>query len=479
MPDCIPIVLIEENSNQGFRFNPKFAVIRKLYLDISVSNKKQTEDKIEFKNLIDLRESEIVNSLVDSVRMAKELCKKKEVKYYNYNFSFYFDKDEYVYSGSSLNLAASSLVFNSILINEINNQYYKFRNDCVITGTLDKEGNLVKFQRDILELKIRGVFFSGYSKIVIPEENFVEAIEIVKNLNLHYPEKKLEIIPIKKFENVFTNLEVVERYDLSFFEKLKANYKKYNVVLNWVLSVLLFLFIIFIVLNFIIPRLDKNPVEYNYIDNHYSLINKYGIEIWKSKNLSDINHLYYYDECNKDTRCLLVDANKDDVNELFYLIRDVDNNTDNRTIFCSNTAIKSFPLILPLRNLNYPNDPVDNIFYYLKGILLINCSADDSDDILFWGVNEKLYPGIIGAIDFNGNIIAEYWNEGHFNVVKVFNLDDKGEKEIFAGGCNNRDSNECAALIVFDPYFITGSSPYTDPLSNHKKGIEKYYIIFP
>ncbi|MCX7833503.1 MAG: hypothetical protein N2490_04760 [Ignavibacteria bacterium] len=477
--NCIPIILIEENSNQGFRLNPKFAVIKKLYIHTTLADKEQNEDKIEFKNIIDLRETGIIDCLKDSIKKVKVLCNQKGIKVHNYNFTFYFDSDQYIYTGSSLQLAATSLAFNSILLTELNNQYYKFRNDCVMTGALDDDGNVMKMDTDILELKIKGVFFSGYSKMILPEDNFADAIEILKSMKNIYPEKNLEIIPIKKADNIFTNLEIVERFDLKILEKLKARYKKYNVAVNWVLSLLLIIFILLATVDYVIPRLDRNPIEYNYLDNHYSIFNKYGIEIWRSKILSDINREYYYDQLCPNSRCLLTDVDSNNINELIYLVRDYNDNDESRSIFCSNPEIKLFPFLLPIRTLNYPNDPIDNYNYYIKGIVLIDCNADNREDILFWGLNSKYYPGIIGAIDFNGNIIAEYWNEGHTTIVKVFDIDGYGNKEIFVGGCNNRDSIECAALIVFNPYYISGSSPYTNPLSNNKKGLEKYYIIFP
>lgn len=478
--DYISIVLIEENSNYEIRNKPKFAEIRKLHLAISSVNKGQNKDKVEFKNLIDLRETDILKCLLNSIMKAKELCKRKGLSVHNYNFSYYFDKDEYIYTGTSLCLAATSLAFNSILIYELSKQYYKFRSDCVMTGMLDEEGNLVKIDnRDYLELKIKGVFFSGYSKLIIPEENYGEAIEIVKGLNLIYPEKKLDIIPVKKFENIFTNLEIVERFDLKFTERLKANYKKYNTFFNWTLSILLVIFLALMTFDFIIPRIDRNPVEYGYIDDHYTIFNKYGIELWRSRNLPAINKEYYFDYLNKNVRCILTDVNRDDLNELIYLIKDDDENKDSRSIFCSNSDIKNFPVELPLRNLNYPNDPVDNVFFYLRGISLIDCNSDSINEIIFWGANTKLYPGIIGAIDFSGHLICEYWNEGHPNVLKIFDLNNSGNKDILVGGCNNRDSLECAALIIFDPKCIKGSSPYSNPLSNDIKGTEKYYILFP
>jgi len=479
LDNAIPVVLIEKPLDDHSGKTPEIAIIRKLNLISSGRERKDAFDKIEFTNYIDLKEPEIINNLQSIVELAKNKYQSISNKSNFYNFTFFFDKREYIYSGNSHGLAALCLAYNSILINEFEKQYYKFWNDCVFTGEIDENGDVVKIDDKYFLIKLRAVFFSGYEKFVIPEENYFSAKDELEKLSLKYPDRKLKLIPVKNFQDVFSNLEIVERFDLKFIQKLRAEYKRYSTIINSVLSIIFIILIIFITFDFIVPRLDRNPTFHSYIDNHYSIFNEKGIELWHSRDLPLFNKIQYFENVTNQIRCFLTDVNNDGNNELIYIFRGETDTSESRTIYCSNEQIKAFPCLLPLRKLNYPNDPIRNYYYYLGGISLLDCNDDNRNDILFWGVNTQFYPGIIGAIDFNGNLIAEYWNEGMPRIIKIFDINNDGKKEIYCGTCNNRDSLECAALIVFDPEYISGSSPYTDPLGSGIKGTEKYYILFP
>jgi hypothetical protein len=477
--DSVAIALIEKNGNSEYNHIIETGLIHNLQLSSSIRPKSEKVDKVEFKNLIDLNETEIVQHLNSVVSKAKEECESKNIKTHFYNFTFYFDKQDYIYSGSSLGIGAICLAYNSILTNELQRYYFNFFNDCVFSGEIDEKGNLNRLDNHSLVIKLRTIFYSSYKKFVIPEDNLPEAKAELARLNHKYPYRKLELIPVKNFESVFKNLDIVERYELKLYRKIKANYKKYQVAANWSLSLLTLFCLIYFLISYIIPHLDRNPVTHNYIDNRYEIYNKDGIRLWKSEELDPSNKNYYSDLYGKEIRCALIDINEDGINELIYVFRCENDMTKSRTISCSNPEIKNFPVVLPLRVLDYPNDPLHNFLYVLKGLKLMDCTGEGKNDILFWGAHLQEYPGILGAIDFKGNLVAEYWNEGMPFILQFINFNGNEEKDIYWCGCNNRDTFECAALIVFDPRYISGSSPLSNPLRTGKPGTEKYYLLFP
>jgi len=477
LTNSIPIVLIERCSNDTSN-DEEYGLIQRFNLSSSVRSKNEKVNKVEFRNYHDSESTGINKYLDDIVTLAEDDCKNNKIDVHCYNLLFFFDSQEFIYSGKSFGVGAACLLYNSILINELYRYYYKFKNDCVFTGEIDREGNLIKLNRNILQTKLKTVFFSGYKKFIIPEDNIIEAKAELAELQKKFPERKLELIPINNFRGVFRNSDIVERFVLKFHQKLKANYDKYHKIFNTLLSVILFLFLIFFFKNFV-KYLDRNPVSYNLEDSKYVLYNKHGVKLWKSEELEIINKMYFESPYGSSNRCILTDINSDGINELLYLNKSDIDIEKSQKIFCSNSEIINFPYKIPQRNLNYPNDPVTNSFMYLRGISLIDCDGDGKNDILYWALHTQTYPGLIGAIDYNGKEIAEFWNEGHPIIVRILDLNNDGKQKIFAGGCNNRDSIECAVLIVFDPEYISGSSPFSDPLSNGIPGKEEYYILFP
>ena len=238
--ESINVVLVESN-NDGKR---NVGTVQTLTLKSSKRGKEFSEDKIEFENLCDSDHEKLSSYIANKVSLSKEKAKKVISKINAYNLTFSFGNKDCSYTGSSFGLALLALTYNSILANELHRIYYKFYDDAVITGAIDEKGNLQKLDAGILKVKIETIFFSRFTKFVIPEDNIVEAKEIISELRKEYPQRKLELIPCADFKSLFQNLAIVEVHELRFKEKLKANYELYHRTVNWAFTSITFLAII-------------------------------------------------------------------------------------------------------------------------------------------------------------------------------------------------------------------------------------------
>ena len=274
--DSINIVLIEKNLNENSYSELEVGIIHRFNLSSSRRSRSETVDKVEFSNLIDIDKTKIVKQLNQVTTIAKTACSKQNIKTHYYNYTYFFDLKEYIYTGSSLGLGGVVLAYNSILINELCKYYYKFRNDAVFTAEIDKDGNLVKLDEKSLKLKLKAVFFSPYKKFVIPEENINDAKSELETLNEKYPKREFQLIPIRSFENVFKNLDLIERCELKLKDKVLANYRRYHTAVNWVLSIIALCVIFFFIINYLIPILDRNPVYTKMENNRFYAYNKYN-----------------------------------------------------------------------------------------------------------------------------------------------------------------------------------------------------------
>jgi hypothetical protein len=96
--------------------------------------------------------------------------------------------------------------------------------------------------------------------------------------------------------------------------------------------------------------------------------------------------------------------------------------------------------------------------------------------------NHKIYfPSHFVILNYEGEVIGDYWNSGHFTNMIFFDLNDDNKKEIVLGGVNNNYRKSCIA--VFDHLNVKGSSPqekgtkYFSP--ELESGTEKYYLLLP
>jgi hypothetical protein len=485
--NSLPIVLLENPGSAKGENGLITGVIHTLRLSLSrrservITNLKASDgqvDKIELNNLFNINEIEIIKHLNLAVEVAKKVCKKQQIDIHHYNFTFYFDEKDYIYTGTSIGIGAICLAYNAILINELADYYFKFRNDIVFTAEIDNEGNLIKLDEKTLKIKLKTVFFSPYKKLVIPEDNISEAKEELKKLNEKYPNKKLELIPVRQFENVFKNLDIVERYKLKFIErtkvKLKGNERRITIVAIAVSLLILFWFIA----SYLIPHMDKNPISYQYSNHKLIAQNKYGIKIWESILMDEINDFELTKSGYKDHRVVLTNRETgSSKNDIVFLNRSDSNLTTNRSIFCYSADDRLvWEYTVPRRTIIY-NDSVYNDNLILKGIQLM--IRKNTKYIVYYGWFSDWFPSTIGMVDLKGNFISEFWNSGFLNTVRIIDINNNGINEVYAGGCNNLVNINCAALTVFDPDLISGASPFTDPLGNGKQGLEKYYLIFP
>lgn len=477
--DTINVVLIEKNLDENYNSDLEVGMIHRLNLSSSKRSRSETADHVEFSNLIDIDKTKIVKQLNQVTAIATRACSKQNIKTHYYNFTYFFDLKEYIYTGSSLGLGGVVLAYTSILINELCKYYFKFRNDAVFTAEIDKDGNLVKLDEKNLKLKLKAVFYSSYKKFVIPEENINEAKSELEASNKKYPKRKLQLIPLKSFENVFKNLDIVERCELKLKDKIIANYRRYHTVVNWVLSISTLFIIIFFIINYLIPHLDRNPVNQSFENDRYVAYNKHGVKIFESEKLEEGNRDYYNHKLFKNNRFVLSDINGDGINEVLYLQKSHFNDLESRSIYCyKNTNNMLWKFCLPYKSLIY-NGELYNDKTSVMGIFTIKSKDRKFQKIVYRGHFNEYFPYIIGVLDYNGNLISEFINAGHMSYGKVLDIDQDNNEEVIFAGVNNQNPYNCAATVIFDSDFIKGVSPESDPLQDGKPGLEMYYILFP
>lgn len=471
----VAIILIENNS---LNHNLKTSVIQNLNLSSSVRPKGENTDKTDFNNLTDLSDVSLFEQLNNDVIIAKTECKKLGIKTGFYNFTYWFNELNYIYTGSSLGIGALCLAFNTILINELHKNYYKFLCDVVFTSEIDDKGNLIRIDHEILKIKLQGVFFSQFNKFVIPEDNLHEAKIELAILQNSYPERALELIPIKNYSSVFLNHSIIEKCDLNILQKSIAITRKHSKAVNLTLTFVSMLTIIYFVYKVLLPYLDIDPVIKRYENDRLTAYNKYEKKLWESDFVLNIanENSKVHDRAIQDN-LILSDLDEDGKNEILTINTSSPDTLINRTVFCyKNDGSLKWTFAAPPHNITYSGNKFDDNFMYTM-LVSSDFKINGHKYFITSGNIKQYFPCELAIHAIDGSVIASYWHSGTLIRIKILDMDSDGREEIYASGVNNKARSSC--LAVFDPSIMRGSSYLTNPLSDSVKGTEKYYIVFP
>ncbi|MHB8579051.1 MAG: hypothetical protein ACYDA4_04215 [Ignavibacteriaceae bacterium] len=462
-------VLIEDDQNAKLNSG----IIEKLSIAILENGISEMKDSISFENNYDDKKNDLPGLLMTIMKLAKDDAEKLSNQNKTYKFTFSFEKKDYLYCGNSMELGMAVLIYNSILIKQMYKYYFKFKDDVAFGCALDDSGFLIPLELEPLHLKLKTVFYSKYKKLVLPEENIIDARNLLAQLTDIYPNRNLELIPVKHYLTLFKNLDVVEICKLKLKDKVRIHYNQYHIIANSVLSLLILIVLAFLLVKVIIPNLDHNPVYTELRNDRFVACNKYGKTVWESEILSNEDLAAYKSLNYKAKRILLSDLNNDGINEILLLLDNEKEKLSKRTIFCYNYdgSIK-WETVIPTHDSLYGN---------------VYCSNDIATNIIYVLNKEKaifidfrvcaLFPTFIDKINFEGKIISEFYNPGAIGQF-IGTKDIDGNDELICGGINN-DIDKSGALIVFDPKFIKGCAPGYRMPKNKSIGLMKYYLLFP
>lgn len=468
--DSLNVVLIETNGDE----KRNVGTVQTLTLRSSKRGKEFLEDKIEFENLCDSDHEKLSTYIANIAAFSKEQAKEVISKSGAYNLTFFFGNKDCSYTGSSFGLALLALTYNSILVNELHRIHYRFYDDVVITGAIDENGNLLKLDTLTLKVKIETVFFSHFNKFIIPEDNIIEAKEILAELRKEYPQRKLELIPCANFKSLFQNLAVVEVHKLRFKEKLKANYERYHRTINWAFTFIALLAIVYLFINYAIPYLDRNPVYADKRNDHFIAYNKYGKEAWESGTLNP----YEIGGGEIRKRIIISDLDNDGKNEIIFLRRDNNQRKLSKTIFCYNAdnTLQWETVIVPKDSIYGSELCYD--YLDLRTLDVSENKINKQKEIITTYTICNQFPFFISKIDSRGKEISSFYHPGHLHNGELIDINNDGEVEFVIGGQNN-DYDHRGCLIVLDPSLITGMAPAYRYPRGFNKGLMKYYILFP
>ncbi len=384
-----------------------------------------------------------------------------------------------VFTGASLGLAISALVFSQISRKTNIRKYPVVNKSVVFTGGVSASGRIVPVEDKTLSAKIETAFFSHIKTVVVPDENLPKAEQMAGVLKNEYPGKEFNLIGILRFDELLNNPKVFTWKQQDPFKMFAKKVRKIrNVVLPVFLVVISFI-VLLSVNNPLRSRVfkDNTPVKHELLENSILIKNRDNLTLCDITNTEPHEMLDVYTQ--------YYDINKNGKQEIF--IAPLYKNRPRNVLFCydldgneiwQSSIGKKIVYNNPIYNAteeNFSIYPTKNTFLRYEDL-----DGDGISEIILLANRQPYFPYVIYVFDRNGKILGSYHNSGGINAVYFFDLNKDGIKEIFIGGSYTETKSAFFAVLPLNG--LDGAAPTFDnspckPV-NLPSGNQIVYVLF-
>lgn len=206
--DSVNVLFIE--SDKLNYDNKRFGTIKSLECKFLRNNNSSVNLIID--NITDIHDSEInsiKNCLINASNMILGYFKSGHITGKS-QIVLRFSELRGIYKGASFGAGAAILIPAAFLDFSNSRKKYSIANSVAFSGSVDKYGELIALPFESLKAKIECAFYSWLKYVVVPEENYNDAAEIINTLNKKYPGKNLELIKIKNIKDVLSDKNFIK-----------------------------------------------------------------------------------------------------------------------------------------------------------------------------------------------------------------------------------------------------------------------------
>lgn len=136
------------------------------------------------------------------------------------------------------------------------------------------------------------------------------------------------------------------------------------------------------------------------------------------------------------------------------------------------------------RKVSFRGNPYEMPVRIENGSLIVVDTAGPTGPEIFLTVKNDRSPIAILRMNAGGEVLGEYWHQGHIVGLYLHDVDGDGSRELVACGINDADDNvrlSDPVIIILDPRKIEGrlESQLTPGYGHTKSGAEEYYLRLP
>ena len=380
-------------------------------------------------------------------------------------------------SGGSAGLAIAALLVS--VLGRLDLHRYRLRINPAIafTGTIDETGNILAVEDSHIAGKVRAVFFSRFSKLILPAGNLDTAKRELAVLSRKYPERKLDLVPTSDIGTTYGDSRIMGRCRAPAGKPLLQRmflWRKHLVTgLSATAAILASLF-------FLPPYLNHSIAKIEIVDSLLVIKNKYN------HNISSLNVGFMKGAGAVYMRSFIEDFDGSDGREAVCVLSESRGNYPykaNRLHFYSFDDRGSL-----IRSSTYNDADILGeslgIAGHDKEIMMMRpevftANQDEEPRILLLTNHRMHSPAALISYYVDDGRIQSFYHKGALQEIKKGDFDNDGNIDLFIAGYNT-ELNACVAIVI-DPAVASGSSPsgYNYDIEGIDADVAKYYIRLP
>lgn len=475
----IPVAEIYQKNSSG---NERYGRLRKI--SVERYSEAINEDELIFNtNIYGASDSPFTQRkdlLIASRALLESTTKKDKKNYYKGVVNFHFPAA--FHDGNSANLAIAALWYTRLLEKSEDREKYQLHSDTVITGDINKEGEVLPIDEKIISLKLKAAFFSWAKLLAVPSEQRDLFEEELKKLHEKYPNRNLVLVGVNHLREIFYDRRLASHHIQSRFRYYlnRAKSQEYRM-----LTIPLIVVLLSIIGWLIIGPVDQNPVSAEFKNGHMVLLNQFGQRI-QSLDVGEriIQDLNSEAGVNRRNKVDFEDINGDGMNEVFYA-RDLNSQSEAREEELIAYSVSGDSIIwkkVMRFDLQFPQKPtIGEDGYRIFNINFLNDGTGSQKSIILNVAHNNFFPALLLKINpETGEEVARYIHTGIIYQIIMQDLNGDQVDEIIGLGVNNA-FNEVTVAFVLNAQFLNGHSPLTQEyeINGYQKANEMEYIQFP
>ncbi|MBN1997147.1 hypothetical protein JW935_06315, partial [candidate division KSB1 bacterium] len=277
-PNSTPILLVEQIDNASGPLQ-NTGIITALNGSIRERPSDADQDLISLNNRIHYDKDAIYWSLLDGVAAARSCLGYMNKTRQTYTLQFSMPEKNAIYTGNSIGAPAALLVYALICNRYYRTNFFHLAGLTVITGAIRPNGKILAVDSSGLKSKLKAVFFSPFSRVIVPMENHIEAAQYITKLKKHYPKRHLIIEGIDHLSQALQNRNLTKIEKISTTKKVIGRIKRlpnkyFLFAYTLTLGLLLLLF------TFILPGKKGQPANYQVLDGQLRVFDENNVFLW-------------------------------------------------------------------------------------------------------------------------------------------------------------------------------------------------------
>ena len=473
--DSVWIPLVEK-FEEPFGEEHIVGTIYPLGIDLEPRQTNRDADVITFNNHPLDHDDLVMYQAQDAIKAARDQhASLRSQSSTRYSVSFGFPSLSYSIAGSSFGFGMAMLVLCSLERDANLRAQHSVSKSIAITGGIDLTGNIRNVSGFGLREKIRAVFYSPLTSMLIPFENMLASQEIVNELRELHPFKKFTLIPEKSLATVLDNQKVLHHKNIALMEWVKIHLTKFKIFQ----IIMIILFAVALTIGMTKLAFDDNPSDYKIEGESVLLFNNTDQFLWSV----EMGHTPEYLESDSPQkpiyrRLQIHDYDGDGKNEVILgtAIKQHEFN-GHLTFLESDGSVKwtfSDHPVVSYGGVEYTNN------YGVGFIYPFRHENAMTHDFYVRFSHMPWFPNRLVRFDVDGNILNEFIHPGGIYDMEMYDIDQDGEYEILIGGTNNAFNSAAVAIMPSRTY--SGTTPQwenTRQLDGGTVDSNLIYIKFP